>query len=269
MSQLSVDCVLPAVEKRLAELNLYAERLRKKLKRAPAGRLRLGKSNGVVQYFWVKSNKKSEGEYISKEKLAQVRSLAQKRYDEQMLKEILDEIKVLELVRKRYHPSTLEKIYSSMGHDRMSLVEPAVLQEDAFAERWLSVPYEGKAFLEDSAEQVTSSGIRVRSKSEAIIAETLNRLGVPFRYECPLNMGAESCWYPDFTCLNMRTREEFLWEHFGLMDKPDYVQGFVSKVVKLSSKGFDVGRNLIISVENLNHPMTPAYAERLIKRFLL
>ena len=70
---------------------------------------------------------------------------------------------------------------------------------------------------------------RVRSKSEVIIADTLARHGVPYRYEYPLKLksgrdGAFRTIHPDFLCLNVRTRAEFYWEHFGLMDDPDYLE---------------------------------------------
>lgn len=269
MNQLSVGCLLSYVGKRLSELNLQVEILQKKIKKAPVGRLRLGKSNGNVQYFWVKSNKDSQGKYLPKEKLGLVKALAQKRYDEMLLCEMLKEIDLLESFRKRLHPDSYEQIYSLLRDGRKDLVTPAILPLNVFVERWLAVPYENKGFENESAELYTSTGIRVRSKSEVIIADCLTRLGIPFRYEYPLKIGDGACWYPDFTCLNVRSRDEFLWEHFGMMEKPDYVQGFVSKIKKLSSAGYDVGRNLIISVENLNHPMSPAYAERLARKFLL
>ena len=36
--------------------------------------------------------------------------------------------------------------------------------------------------------------------------------------------------HPDFYCLNLRTRQEFAWEHFGMMDDPDYASTTAEKL---------------------------------------
>lgn len=49
---------------------------------------------------------------------------------------------------------------------------------------------------------------RVRSKSEVIIADILNQEGIPYRYECPLQLKGWGKVYPDFTVLSERERPE-------------------------------------------------------------
>ena len=66
----------------------------------------------------------------------------------------------------------------------------------------------------------TSKGERVRSKSEVIIADVLNREGVPYRYEYPIYIKGIGKIYPDFTVLNIGIRKEMIWDHFGMMDDP-------------------------------------------------
>ena len=74
---------------------------------------------------------------------------------------------------------------------------------------------------------MTLRGERVRSKSEAMIADTLYRLKIPYKYECPLTIRRKTgtsrntkTIYPDFTCLNVRLRQEFVWEHFNRYGHP-------------------------------------------------
>ena len=47
--------------------------------------------------------------------------------------------------------------------------------------------------------------------------------------------------YPDFTCLNVRTRKEFVWEHFGMIDVPEYCQNMASKMEMYLMNGFCLG----------------------------
>ena len=59
----------------------------------------------------------------------------------------------------------------------------------------------------------------VRSKSEAMIAQLLKQNQIPYRYECQLILDDMEI-YPDFTIRHPRTGEVFIWEHFGLLEKP-------------------------------------------------
>lgn len=77
------------------------------------------------------------------------------------------------------------------------------------------------------------------------------------------------CVHPDFLCLNVRTRKEIVWEHFGLMDELDYVGGFVLKMRTYSKNGFIMGDNLIFTMENKKMPLLLHDVERLAKTHLL
>ena len=92
-----------------------------------------------------------------------------------------------------------------------------------YAAQWLKVQYQGLSFTPDAPEYQTALGERVRSKSEVIIADALSRHQIPNRYEYPLKLskGQQThIIYPDFLCLNIHTRREYIWEHFGMMDDP-------------------------------------------------
>ena len=73
--------------------------------------------------------------------------------------------------------------------------------------------YQGKPFDASLPKLYTSREERVRSKSEIIIADTLSRESIPYRYECPLHIPDVGNIYPDFTVLNVAKRKELYWEH--------------------------------------------------------
>ena len=54
-----------------------------------------------------------------------------------------------------------------------------------------------------TAEFYSNSGVRVRSKSELIIANMLEKYGIPYRYEYPLLLNGNDLVRPDFLCLNI------------------------------------------------------------------
>ena len=69
----------------------------------------------------------------------------------------------------------------------------------------------------------------MRSKSEAMIAMNLYVQKIPYRYECELKLGSITL-FPDFTIRHPETGEIFYWEHFGMMDKSEYVKNASDKI---------------------------------------
>ena len=137
-----------------------------------------------------------------------------------------------------------------------------------FIEEWQKVEWTGHPFSEDAPQLFTTKGERVRSKSEVQIADSLNRLGIPYRYEYPLRLKNGINIYPDFYCLNVRTRQELYWEHFGMMDNPEYAKNAVQKLHQYNSIQIIPGKNLIITMETSTSPLNVKYIEQQIKSYL-
>lgn len=75
--------------------------------------------------------------------------------------------------------------------------------------------------------------------------------------------------YPDFFVLNTRTRKAYLWEHFGKMGDPEYVCDNLNKLIDYSNAGYIVGKNLILTMESLECPLTPEIIETVIREYFL
>ena len=67
-----------------------------------------------------------------------------------------------------------------------------------------------------------------------MIAETLYKNKIPYRYEWPLSLKNENkstvIFHPDFYCFNVNTRKEYVWEHFGKLDEEKYLLEVVKKL---------------------------------------
>lgn len=50
--------------------------------------------------------------------------------------------------------------------------------------------------------------------------------------------------YPDFTILKMKERREIIWEHFGMMDKPDYQEAAIKKLSRYYENGYFDGKRI-------------------------
>ena len=265
---LSPNLLEEQVNKRIAELIQIQKEAVLMLRNSPEGRVRFSRRCNRHFCFYEVDSDKSHGEYIPVSQQALVKKLAQKDYWERVGKAAQKQLQLLRKFSKQFFPDAVDAVYQKMHVARRMFVAPVRLPDDEFAARWLSETFSGKPFDDDSQELLTSSGIRVRSKSEVIIAETLDRLKIPFKYECPMKVMGFGKVYPDFTCLNVRARKIFVWEHFGMMDDPDYVNEACAKINFYAKHGMLPGDKLIVSFETGHSVLDPEAVEMLIKKYL-
>ncbi len=91
------------------------------------------------------------------------------------------------------------------------------------------VEYAG-SFLEDGLIHRTARNELVRSKSEVIIANLLNSLGVTYAYEQALPDKDGSIRYPDFTIEDAESGQRVFIEHLGMMAEPAYRRRWEKKL---------------------------------------
>ena len=113
---------------------------------------------------------------------------------------------------------------------------------------WMSRGFVSNGYNADELKYMTASGIKVRSKSERTIADILAESRIPFRYEAEFIADGESM-FPDFTIMR-NDGNIVIWEHFGLMDDPDYFKRTCMKVEKYRRAGFVQHSNLICTYES-------------------
>ena len=327
--QYTLDLLEPILQAKVQELQSLISSKKKSLKHAPDGRLRISMHRGKPQWFHVADARlpggsaedggavpRPGGVFIPASEGNFARSLAQKMYDQGVLAAAEKSLSAVERFMDDYLPVDIAGIYANLHESRQSLVVPVRLLDEEFVRRWKAVAYEGRGFDADTPELFTAGGERVRSKSEVIIADTLARLGIPYRYEYPHKMRVSggafsdgagerpSCCdggqpagrdceppsgkssgrmsgrspsgsshgrasgasasgrkqtaivYPDFTCLDVRHRREIIWEHFGLVDSPEYAQNMVAKFEMYVNNGFVPGKNLVMTYESVETPLS-------------
>lgn len=237
--------------------------LKKKMKRAPAGHLRVNSHGKTPHYFRVTKKDDFHGEYIPRKNERLAESLAQKRIDEKYLEE-LEKIQrnLNRLIKKG--KTTLDHVYLDLSPARQILVTPVRFPDREFEEIWSSVNYLGKSFEDDSSEIFTPEGMRVRSKSEILIVDALNRSKIPFRYECPLKLNGFGVVHPDFVCLDAYHRCVRVWEHFGMVDNPEYARKMIRKIYAYSENGFILGEGLLATFETSQFPLNARWLDSFV-----
>lgn len=208
---------------------------------APEGKLRISQSHGRTQYYYRLDPKDTIGTYIINDQKGLASDLAQKEYDKKILRTAREELRKIQSLITQYKHNDLASIYSQLSDLRRKIVCPILPEDDDYIASWESVTYEKKGFHEDTPEYFTAKGEQVRSKSELIIADTLHRRGIPYRYECPLSLKETGTIHPDFTVLNVRVRKEYYWEHLGMMDNPQYAQNALNRISNYEKHGYYPG----------------------------
>jgi len=284
MSILSEETV-----KRIRQIDALLEELEKETAIEPSGRLRISNTGGRCRYYHIEQRGTS-GKYIKKADLCSAEALAQKDYREKIINSLKQERELLARLNNLYNSNNCphspgsrfsgknihfyrgpeELFWRNLNEDRRKLVAPSVQDDQMFVEEWLSDnDYVRKEFREDAPEYYTESGIRVRSKTELIIAEQLERAGVPFFYEKPLVLNGQTVIHPDFTPLNIRLRKVFYWEHMGMMDDADYRRYALDRINKYEHAGYFPGIDLILTHETSSAPISTRLIRKIIETYLL
>jgi hypothetical protein len=96
----------------------------------------------------------------------------------------------------------------------------------------------------------TEKGHLVRSKSELVIANMLFQLGIPYEYERVCDgTAAPGRLRPDFSFVT-DDGDLIVWEHLGMLSRPDYKRGWDWKREWYQVNGFSEGSTLFTSTED-------------------
>ena len=188
--------------KELADANkCRLESVRKSLKDAPRGTLCIRMRESGI-YFTRHLGDKEKGitkrpdlvvELMRKRKLfAEEKSLSDTQEILDTIYEQLREIEKRKLATSRIPIEAIE----SVGMTLADVSAPV----EVF--RWLKSNQ--NSFKEKELKFVTNNGVRVRSKSEKIIGDKLEELGIPYIYEASLRLPNGRYFSPDFTLLSLR-----------------------------------------------------------------
>ena len=209
--------------------------------------------------------------YIPKANRSFAAGLARRQFLLRQLEEIGNELDALQsYLSKHRPPSSLDSLLDDATLVNI-LKKELPAPEASLAEtldKWVHEAYEKNPEHPENLIVPTVTGEMVRSKSEAMILMLLEYYGIPYRYECRLDIGRKA-YYPDFTIRHPLTGEIFYWEHVGMLDKHSYRSDFLNKLHKYINNGLIPDHNLILTYESDDHPLDIRIAIDKIREFLL
>ena len=226
--------------------------LKEKIKQLPEGSIKIKRTKSRAYYYWGKYNEPDK--YLNSNDSELIQKLIQKNYLQSALKSAEKEFGALSKSIACYPDEVIEDVYDSLSNERRELARPLVPGDEAYAQKWMAVPYKHKSFKKGSSEFYTLKGEKVRSKSEVIIADRLNAKGIPYKYECPLKIGNKII-HPDFSILKMSNKKIVYYEHCGKMDDPEYTKDMSDRSHLYSNAKIYVGDRLFYTFETSDNPL--------------
>lgn len=241
-------------------------RISKELEKMPAGELHCERNGKYVKWF---NYHDGIAEYIPKKEKEFAEELAVRRYKEMQMEELQTELKAINAFLKcRNRKSGQASHLLDEKSCYMSLLTPYFSVQEEFLERWMNEPYERNTAHLENLIHKSVAGIMVRSKSEALIVSALYRNHIPFRYECPLQLGVLTI-YPDFTILHPKTKKIYYWEHFGQMDNQDYIRKTSKKLQTYFENGINPANKLIMTFESSTNPLDYEVVDETIRLYFI
>ena len=253
-------------------------RARNDVERAPEGTLRATRSKDTPVYYHRKDSADRYGTYIKASDRKLAVGLAQKGYALDILSDVEARIELLDKLITLYKSKKVCDIHNEYNLARRKLITPYILSDEEYIKKWLETSRKIISASDDnepisnhpeSLLFTTANGEIVRSKSEVIIADTLARLGIPYKYEEPYYYKGSKVFDPDFTVLNVKRRKEIYIEHFGRMHADNYRESFFWKMKQFPQIGIIQGENLVMTFEDEEHPFNIADYLPNIKRMCL
>ncbi|MCQ2082719.1 MAG: hypothetical protein MJZ11_13815 [Lachnospiraceae bacterium] len=254
-------------KKEIARLTIESEKLRNELKRCPQGDICCARN--MTSYKWYVIHERGRN-YLPKINESLAKKLALKKYMTLKLIELESEIKGLERYCSSIKKACGSKCTSEtlLAHEEYSkLLNDFFRNNDEVIQKWTNEEYEK---CNKNPENLTIKGTEgklLRSKSEALIDLMLYTNKIPFRYESKLVLNGITL-FPDFTIFNPKTKTLILWEHFGMMDDPLYVDKTYEKLKLYSKNGYIPDVNLIVTFETADNPLSTETVREKIEKII-
>ena len=233
------------------------------LEKAPAGYLKIQQRQGKTYYYHQycdDSTNATYKKYIVRKEEKVAKALAQKGYYLRIKPIIEKQIITLGMFVDGYNEEELNEEFDKLSETRKNLIQPIRLSTKMKIEQWKNEEYEKNQKYSEGLVYETENGEMVRSKSELIISNALLHSNqVLYKYERPITLnvsGKTVVFYPDFTIMNTHTGDIFYWEHAGRMDDSYYADEFVKKMNVYAENGIVQGKNLIVTYETRNCPLS-------------
>lgn len=257
--KLELEKLILIKQKELEELKVFEN----------SGHIRISSHYNKAQFYLITTKGDKKGKYLPKKQNDFALSLIKYNYLKKVVNSIKSELTLLNKLILFYDHKSIEAINKTSSPLKLSIINTLTLTNEKYRNKWEKITYKSNSFDFGNTNYFTQNNEQVRSKSEVIIANLLKQHDVPYKYEYPfIDKGKTITLYPDFCCLNLRTRKEIYWEHFGLMDDEDYAKKAFHKIKLYTENNLFPGSEIIYTFETASMPLNIHEVETFILKYL-
>ncbi len=256
------------LRKRKALLEQYVAICQKFLRSAPEGTLRISSHKGVLRFYHMGINDDRNGKYIPKASIEIAAKLAQKDYYEKILADCKTELALIDKLLRLELKQPVARVFEKLHIRRQAFINPIDDTLQNKMKRWMEAKTDKLEIHKDMKTRVTVNGELVRSTAEKNIADALSRKKLSYKYEAKFLAKNGKVLYPDFSIWQPGTGDIIFWEHFGMMDHPEYVGHLMDKLEAYSSSGIFPGHRLILTFSDSYKRLTEDEIEERIAKII-
>ena len=239
-----------------------------RLKGFPPGKMYITHNGKYFKWYYKREND-STPVYIPKSQRSLAEQYAQKKYLMQLKSDLLQERNALDYYIRHHKVRPWKSDDFLNGKPEYhELLSPYFQPRSKELRDWANASYPQNPYYKEKLLHHLDNGKSVRSKSEYMISSILDKYQIPYRVEEELVIGS-NYYYPDFTIRHPQTGEFYYYEHFGLIEKYNYLERMAEKLYDYISIGIIPSKNLIMTFETNDYPLTIERIEALIKEYFL
>lgn len=241
---------------------------------SPSGKFQCRKSGKYYNWYISdkiinEGNEKTITKYINKNSRELAEKMAKKSLYSCEIRDEKKELRALKMYLKNCSNFNAREKFLSRSDGYLELLAPVLqCKWNKEIEDWLSTASISMAPYPENRKFPCKNGICVRSKSEQIIVSSLYSYDIPFKYEEPLELEGINI-FPDFTIINQRTKDIFIWEHFGMMDIERYRQNSIDKINLYTRNGYIPFINILFTFETKDSGVDVNWIDTIIEKLLL
>lgn len=228
---------------------------------------------GKIRYFQMKSiDGVRKRVYMNKEQLELRREIQERYYLERAIPLCKKNIEMLEMIHDSFYSLDPVEVVKDAPlayreQDNACKLLYGVENESRWKERKLKYKARYRVPYPEGLQDLAEDGTVTRSKSEALIINLLNQKGIPYVYECPLQLGNKRIW-PDFVIWDRKHNRELLIEHMGRMDDYNYRADQTDKLGLYIQEGYVPNVNLLLTFDDKNGKINVPAISKMIDAIL-
>ncbi len=230
-------------------------------------------SNGIVYDKRVENDGIRDSARLGGDDDPEVVRIRQRKFDQELLKVLKKNRKLLGMIRGKilpYDPEAIDSRLKPLYRDHSGLVNkaPGIISSD----EWKRIANKRNGYPLDADCNLTTDGTKTRSKSELIIYTIIKGYKVVFWFDVEITLkndaGQTVTVCPDFI-IKCDDGSIIIIEHLGLLSDPVYLENVLKKIHLYLINGFKLNENLFLTADDADGKINAQAIDDLIRNIIL